>query len=447
VDTPSENNDLNSKFDNYEYKPKKDLWDRISGEMEGNNTAPLAGTFEAYGHEPKPQVWENIASELHPNRKRRFVYWWWTAAAGIALLIGGYFMSGSFTDPSYTPSELNAHSTSEDQVEMNSDQHQAQETNVINPDDAEPKDQNETIPKESIKSNQKEIARKEEVPGKSKIKVKLDLGTIPVGPELALEHVDIKPAFIMETINDNELLGPVLFEDLPNPGKNNEDQEEHSMMELAGAFSPFMGADNIYYAGPNELMDTQNSFTGNGGSSSIQSMDPYSYELADEVKFLPPMSLGADLNFKIKKRFSIGSGIKFIRLRSRTELNSGPVTSYETNTERYLGVPVKVNYNIIDGKKFDLTTSLGGQYEFGAGGKKKTTNVSYGQESTYSTSLEIGGGQANGSLSVGTNYNIGKRLGIYLETSFTHYFYQTNYNLWSTKRIWLGFNTGIRIDL
>ncbi|MEM7040917.1 MAG: hypothetical protein AAF570_28395, partial [Bacteroidota bacterium] len=75
-------------FDDFEYTPEGDVWDRISAETaEGTDRGALAAMFADCAWAPNRRVWRGVMAGLYPMRRRRAVIWW-SAAAGIALLLG-----------------------------------------------------------------------------------------------------------------------------------------------------------------------------------------------------------------------------------------------------------------------------------------------------------------------------------------------------------------------
>ena len=81
----SENN-LGKKFDNFKHKATDGLFDKIQGAG-----APVPGefsnSFDGYTHIPQGSVWLRIEAILHPEKRRRVIFWW-SSAAGLAILIG-----------------------------------------------------------------------------------------------------------------------------------------------------------------------------------------------------------------------------------------------------------------------------------------------------------------------------------------------------------------------
>jgi len=89
---------LGSTFENFEHKPKDDLWDRIHSETTPQeSTGVLSPVFQDYIYAPNKRVWNAISAELFPQRKKMILFWSWSAAASIIILIGSLIFFRNFT--------------------------------------------------------------------------------------------------------------------------------------------------------------------------------------------------------------------------------------------------------------------------------------------------------------------------------------------------------------
>lgn len=121
-----------------------------------------------------------------------------------------------------------------------------------------------------------------------------------------------------------------------------------------------------------------------------------------------PVSAGFSVRKNLPKGFSIETGLVYTFLSSDL--------FYEGEVEKtsqklhYLGIPLRANWNFIDRKRFTLYVSAGGTVEKCIYGKigKETVTVDPLQWSVMAA--------------VGAQYNLGPRIGIYVEPGISYFF-------------------------
>ncbi|HHG83364.1 MAG TPA: hypothetical protein ENJ82_01340, partial [Bacteroidetes bacterium] len=92
---------MRSKFEDFEYAPREEVWDRLQSDAAAGAPAALQPTFSEYVHTPRVQVWDRIVGTLYPARRRRII--WWAAAASLLLLAVTGLVLRTMSDPVHSP--------------------------------------------------------------------------------------------------------------------------------------------------------------------------------------------------------------------------------------------------------------------------------------------------------------------------------------------------------
>ena len=133
-------------------------------------------------------------------------------------------------------------------------------------------------------------------------------------------------------------------------------------------------------------------------------------------------------------------------MRSSTTYASTEIKSVTNIKRNYIAVPLYLKYEFIKKPRWSAYASAGSSAEFGLGGKAETNDFREGElENSSSSRFNLGVGQFNANTSLGFNVKLGNHLTAFSEASVAHYFYQSNYNFWSSKKLWPGLKTGISL--
>jgi len=114
-----------------------------------------------------------------------------------------------------------------------------------------------------------------------------------------------------------------------------------------------------------------------------------------------PLRIGMSLRYRIDDRWSLEAGLAYTRLISDITLTQDGVSNSETQSLNYIGIPLKVGYDIWSNRKFDLYATTGGAID-------RMLDYSFWQFSV------------NGSL--GADYKLTNGLSIYAEEGIGYYF-------------------------
>ena len=179
--------------------------------------------------------------------------------------------------------------------------------------------------------------------------------------------------------------------------------------------------DLIYDSGPGGLVQGSNinlSATTNGviaipGEQELTFKDgmPYVLKRSDEpvdAKHRQPVSVGFSVRKNLGHGLSVESGLMYTYLYS--DLYFGKGNNSVEQKLHYLGIPLRVNWNFVDTRKFSVYLSAGGAIEkcvYGKLGDEKQT--------VDPVQLSVLG-------ALGAQYNLSRRWGLYIEPGISYYF-------------------------
>lgn len=171
---------------------------------------------------------------------------------------------------------------------------------------------------------------------------------------------------------------------------------------------------------------------------------------ATKVEHHQPVSVGVGARYFINNRWAVETGLTYSMLESETGSDIGMSHIYDNQKIHYLGVPVSVGYQWINGKRLSVYTSCGVTAEFGVKGTMNTTSVLEGGDTDKTTSdisdIPV---QMSVGVSAGVQYNILRNLGVYVEPGMVYYIdngssLETSY---SDKPLNFKLKVGVRLDI
>lgn len=171
---------------------------------------------------------------------------------------------------------------------------------------------------------------------------------------------------------------------------------------------------------------------------------------ATKVEHHQPLSVGVGARYFINNRWAVETGLTYSMLESEIKSDRGMSHVYGNQKIHYLGIPVAVGYQWINGKRLSVYTSGGVTAEFGVKGTMNTTSVLEGG-STDKTTSDISDIPVQMSVGVaaGVQYNILRNLGVYVEPGMVYYIdngssLETSY---SDKPLNFKLKVGVRLDI
>lgn len=133
-----------------------------------------------------------------------------------------------------------------------------------------------------------------------------------------------------------------------------------------------------------------------------------------------PLSLGITVSRKLTDNLALESGLSYTVTRSKiTDQSASTVTD---QTIKYVGIPLKLNWTLINQKKFDIYVSGGGLMEECVSAKAKTNYYSGNElHDTQVNSLTLNGLQFSLTSSIGLQYKTSESLAFYAEPGLAYY--------------------------
>lgn len=145
-------------------------------------------------------------------------------------------------------------------------------------------------------------------------------------------------------------------------------------------------------------------------------------EVYTDVKHRQPVTVGISANYSIDDKWGIRSGLTYTALPSR--LRSGSDHYYYSSEQMLhnIGVPLDISYCVWRNEKLSVYILAGGMVEKNISGKLTTDYIIDNKlESTKKEDLSIDQLQWSLNTSVGVQYNLTKRIGLYLEPGASYY--------------------------
>lgn len=142
-----------------------------------------------------------------------------------------------------------------------------------------------------------------------------------------------------------------------------------------------------------------------------------------KIKHKTPVTFGASVSKRIGKKWSVGTGVNYTKLSS--ELTSGSGSNFISSEQsiHYVGVPVQVNYYVIQKGAFTGYITGGGLIEKAVSGDIKTKYIVDGTVKEI-TKEEIGEKpvQISVNTAAGLQLKVIKNIGIYAEPGVSYHF-------------------------
>lgn len=161
-----------------------------------------------------------------------------------------------------------------------------------------------------------------------------------------------------------------------------------------------------------------------------------------------PVTFGLSVYYNLGKKWGIGTGLSYTKLVS--ELHSGSSENYikGDQTIHYVGIPVQVNYNVIQKGKFTGYVTGGALVEKPVSGSVRTTYVVNDEvKETSKESLDRKPLQFSVNTAVGLQLKVIDRLGIYAEPGVGYHFKSENSpnTIYKEKPLQFNVKFGIRL--
>lgn len=194
----------------------------------------------------------------------------------------------------------------------------------------------------------------------------------------------------------------------------------NSTSNIAGAMMRFNSVDKPQQG---EVMDSPNMYGGNLLADNYFANIISLSTIKTKKKHYQPVTFGLSLKFEVDRDWSIETGLTYTYLFSKLESGSLDNVVKQEQRLKYIGVPLKMSRNIYSTNSINLYGTAGAEIEKCISGKQETftTGIS-GEEVRSEENVDINQLQLSLSASVGAEYKMSRRLGIYAEPGVVYYF-------------------------
>ena len=145
-------------------------------------------------------------------------------------------------------------------------------------------------------------------------------------------------------------------------------------------------------------------------------------ELSDDSVYGVPVTVGIGVKFALSNRWSVGTGIEYSLLTRTfrgiyTDKSLSSVSSDIRNSQHYIGIPLNLYYNILNGRRFRLYAHAGGAVEKNIGDRYRIREV---PGLTYDDNIK--GLQWSAGGGFGAEYMIIPEFGVFFDPGIRYYF-------------------------
>lgn len=136
-----------------------------------------------------------------------------------------------------------------------------------------------------------------------------------------------------------------------------------------------------------------------------------------------PVTMGLSVDFPLKGKWSLSSGLMYTRLSSTMFSGSDGYSYSCEQTLHYVGIPLALNYDLWRSRIFQIYLSAGGMAEKNVSGKLSTGFVlDHQPEPVESEKISVVPLQWSVNASAGVQLNFSKNIGLYAEPGIRYYF-------------------------
>lgn len=463
-------NSLRSRMEDHEEDIPDGLWDDIRDELfsEEDKNATITGLFSENQHDTEVESkLANIGS-----RKKPWVYRVGGIAAAVALLFLIIKML-PVNSSQKTLSQKSANSRKEE--EKIAAPGKSENQNNSNREEAIPLSSDFPLVQNSFNIEGRENSLKAlnfKKQGQDKVNNNELLRKLEKNPEtiamLSYEYPESqKIASANENISDSlkeKTKDEVLFKELPkevyaenlkNKAEKSQEKKSWMLSMLTGNVSSNSAVQQFpgYASMDGKPMNTEQVW-----SASEYTDDPLtaiflanqSQPVEARIRHKIPVTFGLSLYYNLGKNWGIGTGLNYTKLAS--ELHSGTEANYIKGDQivHYIGIPVQVNYNVVQKGRFTGYVTGGALLEMPVSGSI-TTNYIVNDEikETSKERLEHKPLQFSVNTAIGFQLKVIDKFGIYAEPGIGYHFKGDNApnTIYKEKPLHFNIKFGVRLLL
>lgn len=411
-------------------------------------------------------LWTDIEKRMQ--KKRRVIpFWFWTTLGGvaaIAFIVLTLRPFGNFTPDNKEDIETLSQNNSIQPSASNTTDKTNNNNTLKNSNPVQiPIKNNKTLSENTIHSSSKKTDHAKNIINTDK----MVNGTLEEKENLTGNIVsEIKKNDVAINSNNDKEIAKV---DITNQSDNNIVLKDQPETKKYDQLNDLQAENERVYTSPKHLSDeiTLAAAFGSGSGSEFSSSGfinnaPMRAKIVDvetvytnimsasdfsSITHLPPVSFGIKINKEFAKDWSVESGLVYTYMSSLYK----DVISQNVNADlnlHYLGIPVNINWNIVNKKKWNIYISGGGMIEKGLRSIYNQHTFVGSYEYTTVAKTKIEGIQLSISGATGFSYLIYNDIAFYAEPSITYYFKNNQpMSARTNQPLIVGFNAGLKFRL
>jgi opacity protein-like surface antigen len=150
-----------------------------------------------------------------------------------------------------------------------------------------------------------------------------------------------------------------------------------------------------------------------GNAASNEQNTVYLNNYAEKYKHKLPVVVGLSIRYNLDDRWSVESGLTYSKVQSEFTHIINENTIEDEQNLYYVGVPLKMNYQLWGNRYFSAYATAGGAMDVCVSAKQTTTGIE--------SNIKKDRPQFSLNTSVGVQYNILPTFGVYLEPGLKYY--------------------------
>ncbi|MBR5398662.1 MAG: hypothetical protein IK103_02585 [Bacteroidales bacterium] len=385
--------------------------------------------------EEKSSLWESVSSQLPSAEPKRGGFLWWAVPAAVAAAVAAFFLLRS---PSSSPTPFQPEIKPIEKTTTLADGNGA-----IESAESPTREKEAQMPVLAYSGTQK-VSGQQGYSGEETIQSAVENAELKdiiaenkteVIPEEKIQNQDIPQTELKEQKQETA-------SQTQESSEKNVSPEKSSTQKNSSAVKPSASRKQLkeYYKEPSSgkrlAFSASSNFSGRGkvegpSNSMIKavasqfgyitySMAP-SVQQISQTKYALPLNFAIGVSYKVNDVLTVGSGVSYSFLHSKYNgLINGQFYDIKQGVH-YIGVPVKLYFNLGSAGNVDFYAAAGGAVEKGV---KVTYRMKSATGSGKTSDSHVKGLQFSTKAVTGLEYRFGKskNVGLYLEPGVTYYF-------------------------
>ncbi len=170
-------------------------------------------------------------------------------------------------------------------------------------------------------------------------------------------------------------------------------------------------------------------------------------DIRTSTKHHQPIRMGVSVRYQINKRWSVQTGVTYSYLSSTFTQEHNQQSYKQDQRLHYVGVPVSASYNLMQGRRYTIYATAGGEAAKLVSGSINTTQQSGNSQTTEK--VKESRPQLSVNAALGAEYRFSEATSVYVEPGVTRYINNGSAveNIYKQKPTNFSLNVGFRINI